>query len=100
MNQLIKAHLENELECRWCFAVDQKRVEGKIIAEYHFPDAILLHLRCPRCGGEFSYYSKGFDERYLRRTISKLRPKLTGISADDELFEKITDRVFPEYSDF
>lgn len=99
MTSKIKAHLENELECRWCFAVDRKRVEAKVIKEYHFHDAILLHLKCPRCGGEFSYYSPGFDERYLRGIISKLHPELANISSESKRFEKMVDLVFPEYQD-
>lgn len=99
-DEIIRAHLVAlEPECRWCFAVDMVRVKGEEINEYHFPDALLLHLRCPRCGGEFTYYSEGWDERYIRRVLSKVRPELASISADDKRFEEIVNRVFPELDD-
>lgn len=97
--ELTNTHLEGwEPECRWCFAVDMYRVKGKIITQYDFPDATLFHLSCPRCGGEFSYYSEGWEGDYLRNIISKLHPELGG-SLEDKLFKEILHRVFPEYSD-
>jgi len=97
IKELVKAHLEaEEPECRWCFAVDMQRVKGKIIAQYNFPDGMVLHLSCPRCGGEFSYYAEIWEADYLKNIIFKLHPELENNVAD-ELFKEINDRVFPEY---
>lgn len=99
IRELINAHLEaEEPECRWCFAVDMQRVKGKIIDQYNFPDGMVLHLSCPRCGGEFSYYAEIWEEDYLRNIISKLHPEL-GKNLEDKLFKEMNDRVFPEYLD-
>jgi hypothetical protein len=44
-----RAHLEYGIdECRWCFAVDLRRVKAIEIACYDTPDATLLHYYCPR----------------------------------------------------
>ena len=96
VTKIIKDHLEDgETECRWCFAVDLQRIKGGIIAQYDFPDATLLHLRCPRCGGEFSHYFHAWGEDYLKDIISKLHPAFEG-RIDDKLFNEINDRVWPE----
>jgi len=98
ISQLTKAHLEDgEDECRWCFAVDMERVKCNQIAQYDFPDATVLHFKCPRCGGEFSYYIRAWGEDYLRNTILKLHPELEG-RIDDDLIRKINDRMWPEYN--
>jgi hypothetical protein len=95
----IQDHLENQdLECRWCFAVDMQSVKTEAIAQHSFPDAMVLHRRCPRCGGECSYYSPGWGELYLKNIISRLHPELKG-KIGNELFEDTNDRVFPEYLD-
>jgi len=97
IKELIKAHLAaEEPECRWCFAVDMHRVKGKEISRFVFPDAVLVLLSCPRCGGVFSYYAETWEGDYLRNIISKLHPEL-GSDLDEESFEKMNDRVFPEY---
>jgi len=95
----IQDHLENEdWECRWCFAVDMKSVETEIIAQYNFPDAMVLHRRCPRCGGEYSYYAPMWSETYVKDMISKLHPEL-GDKIEEELFEEVNDRVLFGCSD-
>ena len=95
--QLIKDHLEEgETECRWCFAIDMQRIKGNIIATYNFPDATLVHLSCPRCGGEFTLYFHAWGESYLKDIISKLHPELEG-RIDDDLLSEINNRVWPEY---
>lgn len=97
--QLIEAHLEEgEMECRWCFAVDMQRIKGKTIATHNFPDATLVHLSCPRCGGEFTLYIRALGKPYLKDIISKLHPELEGRN-DDDFFNEINDRVWPEYLD-
>lgn len=97
--ELAKAHLEAwELECRWCFAIDLQRVKGEVIAQYNFPDAMVLHLLCPRCGAEFSYYAEVWEEDYLKNLIFKLHPELIG-QIDQGAFNEITSRAFPEYLD-
>ena len=96
LKQLIKSHVEEEQECRWCFAIDLQRVKADEIAHYDFPDAMVLHFRCPRCGGEFSYYIRAWGEDYLRNIILKLHPELEG-SIDDNLIREINDRMWPEY---
>ncbi len=93
IQQLIKARLEEgETECRWCFAVDLERIKGKEIAMHFYTDAFLVHLRCPRCGGEFTLYSTGWGEDYLKERIFKLHPELED-RIDDRLFNEINDRV-------
>ncbi len=91
LNQLTKDHLKDgETECRWCFAVDLQRVKANIIAQHDFPDATVLHLKYPKCGGEFSYYIRAWGEDYLRNIILKLHPELEG-RIDDNLIRKIND---------
>jgi hypothetical protein len=92
----LKAHMENEDECRWCFAVDMSRIKGNLIATYNFPDATVLHFSCPRCGGEFSYYIQAFGEDDLRGIILKLKPGLTNEEIEG-LLPDIKDRMWPEY---
>ena len=94
---LLQAHLEaEEPECRWCFAIDMQRVKGKVIAQHNFPDAMVLHLSCPRCGGEYSYCAEVWDSDYLKRIISRLHPE-SGDTIDERLFNKINARVFPDH---
>lgn len=96
---ILRAHLEAvEPECRWCFAVDMERVKGEIIAQYDFPDATLLHLSCPRCGGEWSEYIRGFQREYLRNRIYKLHPQLERRNEDQQFRETIR-RLWPEHPD-
>ncbi len=99
LRYIVKAHLEaEEPECRWCFAVDMHRVTGKEISRFVFPDALLLHLSCPRCGGEFSHYAEIWEGNYLRNIASKLHPELRN-NLKEELIKEMNDRVFPEYLD-
>ena len=81
------------LECRWCFAVDMLSVKTEIVAQYNFLDAMVLHRRCPRCGGECSHYAHMWSETYVTEMILKLPPELGG-KIEGELFEEINDRVF------
>jgi hypothetical protein len=92
LNELIK-HLENGFnECRWCFAVDIKRIAGKKISRYDFPDCTLIHYSCPRCESEFTEYIVGWDSLHLRSIIQKLHPELEG-NVGDEYFEEVNNRV-------
>lgn len=59
---------------------------------------MVLHLKCPRCGGEFSYYIREWGELYLKSIITKLHPELEG-KIDDDLLGQINDRMWPEYDD-
>ena len=93
VKQLTKAHLDEGItECRWCFAVDLERIAGEEIATHFYADAFLIHLKCPRCGGEFTLYSTGWGEDYLEERILKLHPELEG-RIDNELSKQIIDRV-------
>lgn len=97
VKQLIKDHLEEgETECRWCFAIDMQRIKGNIIATYNFPDATLVHLLCPKCGGEFTLYFHAWGKDHLKDIISKLHSELEG-RIDDDLLSEINNRVWPEY---
>ena len=78
------------------FAIDMERVKGEIIAQYNFPDAMLLHLSCSRCGGEWSEYIRGFEGEYLRNRIYRLHPELRGPNGDEE-FGEIIHRLWPEH---
>ena len=98
IKQLIEAHREEEEECRWCFAVDLQRVKANTIAQFDFQDAMVLHLKCPRCEGEFSYYIREWSEPYLWNIISNLHPELEG-RINHDLFNEINDRIWPEYLD-
>jgi len=73
-----------------------ERVPERIVAQYNFPDSTLLHLSCPRCGGEFTLYIEAWDEPYLKNIINRLHPELQD-RISDELFNEINDRVWPEY---
>ena len=76
--ETLKAHLEAlPFECRWCFAIDGQRVGGEVIDTYYFPDLQVVHLRCPRCSGEFTYGSEGFESSYLKERICQLHPELS-----------------------
>jgi len=98
LRKLIGAHLEKrERECRWCFAIDKVRVDGDIIGQYDFSDAMLLHLRCPRCDGEFTCYAKIFGRDYIEERVRKLHPETKGVISEEWL-EEIVDLVFPEDS--
>ncbi|MCD6567654.1 MAG: hypothetical protein J7K94_02845 [Dehalococcoidia bacterium] len=98
-DNLVRAHLEAvEPECRWCFAIDMERVKGEIIAQYDFPDTMLLHLSCPRCGGEWSEYIGGFDGDYLQERICELHPELKGVDGGQQ-FKQIIPRLWPEHPD-
>lgn len=86
---LTKEHLESpEPECRWCFAIDSVRVKGEDKKLHKFDDALIEHLSCPRCGGEFTRYNEGFGEDYLRERILKLHPELSE-SLDRKTIESI-----------
>ncbi len=96
---LLRAHLEAlDPECRWCFAIDMKRVKGVEISRHDSPDAMLLHFFCPRCLGEWSEYIRGFEGEYLRNRIYKLHPELEGKNVDQE-FEEAIGRLWPEHPD-
>jgi len=98
LKALINEHLEAvEPECRWCFAIDKQRVKGKIIAKYIFQDALLLHLSCPRCGGEFTIYAETWSKEYLNERIHKIHPEWKG-EIGEEQFSEILDLVIPECS--
>jgi hypothetical protein len=97
LKNLIESHLEEEKECRWCFAIDLQRVKANKIAQYDFPDATVLHLKCPRCGGESSYYIRIWGEDYIRNIVLTLHPEPEG-RIDDNLVGEINDRMWPEFN--
>ena len=91
--RITREHLElGPDECRWCFAVDMERVKGKEIARHSLSDATVLYFSCPRCGGEYSLCSNGFDDSYLKGIIHKLHPELDG-QIDDIYLNEIIGRV-------
>ncbi len=96
LRQLIKEHRENEEECRWCFAIDLKRVKAEVIDRQNLPDATVLHLKCPKCGGEFSYYIRAWGQDYIKERIEKLHPELAGHITED-MISIINDRLWPEH---
>ena len=99
IEDILRAHLEAvEPECRWCFAIDMERVKGEIIAQYDFSDAMVLLLACPRCGGYWTEYVRGFSREYLREHVHKLHPQLEGENIDQK-FEEAIDRLWPEHPD-
>ena len=57
---------------------------------------MVLHIRCPRCGGEFSYYVQMWEEPYLSGIITKLHPELEGKITED-LIGEINRRLWPEF---
>jgi len=98
-DEAVRAHLEAlEPECRWCFAIDLERVNGDVIAQYDFEDGMVLHLLCPRCGGEWSEYIRVFTGEYLRDRIRALHPELPRTAVDQKFAEAIR-RVWPEHPD-
>jgi hypothetical protein len=98
-NEILRAHLEAvEPECRWCFAIDMERVKGETIAQYDFEDGMLLHLSCPRCGGERSEYIHVFTGEYLRDRIYSLQSELKGKNVGQE-FEEAIHQLWPEHPD-
>ncbi|PVV83096.1 hypothetical protein [Dehalogenimonas alkenigignens] len=93
-NELIRRHLEyGQDECRWCFAVDLKRIKGKELARYKFPDATVVHYHCPRCDGEFSFHAPLWIQPYVIEKINKLHPELNG-DITDALFRTVNERVY------
>ena len=95
--KILKEHVEDgETECRWCFAIDLQRIKANIVAQEDYPDATVLHLKCPKCDGEFSYYIRAWAEPYLKDRITKLHPEIEGKISDD-LLSEINDRMWPEY---
>jgi hypothetical protein len=96
LKQLIKDHLEAyEEECRWCFAIDLHRAKAKLIDQYNFPDATIIHMKCDRCGGEYSYYFTVWGEDYTKQRIARLYPELEGEISDDMIVET-NSRLWPE----
>lgn len=88
-----RAHLEYGIdECRWCFAVDLRRVKAIEIARYGCPDGTFAHFYCPRCGGEFSQYLNGWSEPYVKERIKSLHPELCGY-VSEEHFREVNARV-------
>ena len=95
----LRQHLETaNPECRWCWAVDGERVEGKGIAWTYLPDATLIYFSCPKCGGSWSEYLTGFDGEYLRERISVLHPEMTPDDVEQR-FEEAIDRLWPQHPD-
>ena len=93
IKQITEAYLnEGITECRWCLAIDLERIEGKEISRHLYADSLFIHLRCPRCDGEFTLYSPGWGEDYLKERIIKLYPELSH-RIDDDLLKGIIDRV-------
>jgi len=95
----LRRHLETaDPECRWCWAIDSERVVGEIISWTELPDASLIYLSCPRCGGSWSEYFTGFDGEYLRERIRRLHPEMT---PDDvqRRFEESIDMLYPQHPD-
>ena len=74
------------------FAIDLERIEGEDISRHLYADALFIHLRCPRCGGEFTLYSPGWGEDYLKERIIKLHPE-SSHRIDNDLLKEIIDRV-------
>lgn len=100
IRRFTRGHLEEGIdECRWCFAIDLQRVKAIVIDQYDFPDATVLHLMCPRCGGEFSYYIRSWSEPYLTERMATLHPGLKGQITDD-LIREVNDRLWPEFRDY
>ena len=94
--QSINDHCEADWEeCRWCFAIDLQRVKAKQISKYDFPDATILHMKCPRCGGEYSYYFRAWGEDYIKERIVTLHPEIQERLTDD-MIRIINDRLWPE----
>lgn len=79
------------------FAVDLERVKGTLIAKYDFPDAMLLHYRCSRCGGEFTHHCPMWSSEQVEKITFRLHPEL-GNQVDEDIFDEIIDRVYPRKS--
>ena len=98
LRKLINDHLEaTESECRWCFAIDKMRVKGQEIAVHDYPDALLLVLKCERCGGTFTCHADIVSRDYIEERVYKLHPAMRG-HLEEEQFEEILDLVFLELS--
>jgi hypothetical protein len=94
--QLIKDHRDADWEeCRWCFAIDLQRVKAKQIAKYDFPDVTILHMKCERCGGEYSYYFRAWGEDYIKERMVVLHPEI-GEHITDDMIQIINDQLWPE----
>jgi len=92
VRQIIKAHLEEgETECRWCFAVDMQRIEGKVIATYNYPDSTLVHLSCPRCGGEFTLYIS--SQKFENLVIDKIKEHILTYDNLKELVSLVNEEM-------
>jgi hypothetical protein len=97
--EIKESHLEREPdECRWCFAIDSKRISGDMQALYDFHDGILIKYSCPRCGGEFSTFVNTWTSEYLRELIYKLYPKLTN-EAIETLLNEANYRAYYDCED-
>ncbi len=94
---LIRDDTENlEILCRWCLAIDLHRVTAKIVAEHNYTDSTFFHVKCDRCGGEFTYYIRGWGADYIKDRIKRLHPRLERPITDD-IIEKINNRLWPEF---
>ena len=93
VKQLTEAYLDEGItECRWCFAIDLERIEGEEISRHLYADSFFIHLLCPRCHGEFTLYSPGWGEDYLKERIVELHPELED-RIDNELLNDIIGRI-------
>jgi transcription initiation factor IIE alpha subunit len=96
LKRLIKDHCKAyEEECRWCFAIDLQRVKANLVVKYNFPDATILHMKCPRCGGEYSYYFREWGEDYIKERIMTLHPEIRERITDD-MIRTINYLLWPE----
>ena len=69
-----------------------ERIEGEEISRHLCADSLFIHLRCPRCDGEFTLYSPGWSEDYLKERIVELHPEIED-RIDNELLNGIIGRV-------
>jgi len=98
-DDILRQHLETaEFECRWCWGIDRERVKGEELAWTKLPDASLIYLSCPKCGGSWSEYFTGFDGEYLRDRIRRLHPEMEEENVQQR-FEESVDRLFPQHPD-
>lgn len=99
VKDILEAHLGAlEPECRWCFAIDMERVEGVVIESFWFPDYFVQHLRCPRCGGEFTMVTWVYEKGYLKERILRVYPQLFDIvdkafAEDPAVLKKLGERL-------
>jgi len=91
--------MKSELYCRWCRAIDETIIECEETEILHFSDAMLLVLKCPRCGAATTHYNCGFSEPYLRQVMLKLESDLARVSSDEQCFAQVIDRLYPEMAD-